>query len=146
VRRGLRYVSAAFILAGLELSTSAVGFALARLRAGASAILAGVETGTGTLRYFAGVGALSLGLGMAIVVYWSARLERVVARGGLCPACGARTDRVKRRPWHRWLSLLMGQRLTRRRCVACGWTGLAAAGRPRPAARETKEDRGGRAP
>lgn len=123
--RLLAFVSLALTLAGLELSTEALTLAAARLRAGATAALAGVEFHVSASRFATGGAMLLLGLLMAAVVLWASSIERRVSVGRSCPDCGGRTRRVKRTAAHRVASALLGERLTRRKCETCAWLGLS---------------------
>ena len=126
MRRTLSVLSFGLILLGLELSTKAISLAVARLSAGFTAIASGLEFHVSTLRFAGGVAALALGLGVVGLLLWLTRAEsRVTAVGDSCPACAGDTQRLKRRLSHRVLAALMGHRLTRRRCDACGWSGLS---------------------
>ena len=111
---------------GLELSTQGVSLVFARLRAGLSAVLAGVEFHVGAGRFVVGVIFLVLGLILAALGVWSAQAQaKVAVVGDVCPQCGNDTRRVKRKDWQRLLSFIWGERLTRRRCETCHWTGLS---------------------
>lgn len=129
IRRGLAFASALLVLAGLEMSTEGISLVLARLRTGMGAILAGTEFHVSGFRFAVGVGALALGLTILIVLVWSNRHRHDAATvGSACPQCGNHTRRVKRKGWQRLLSLVLGERLVRRRCEHCGWQGLALRG------------------
>lgn len=127
IRRGLAFASLFLLLAGLELATEAITLVLTRLRTGMSALLTGAEFHVSGLRFTVGVIGIALGLAIWVLLMWSARRRHDVAvSGSACPQCGNRTRRVKRKEWQRVLSLVLGERLTRRRCETCGWTGLSA--------------------
>ncbi len=86
MRRSLAFISLALILVGLELSTEAVSLTFDRLRAGAGAVLAGVEFQISAFRFEAGVVALVVGAALGVVLVWSARASvDVRAVGHLCP-------------------------------------------------------------
>jgi len=126
MRRGLVISSAVLTLLGLELATEAVSLAFARLRAGATALFAGVEFHVGAPRFLVGVVLLVVGVILAGLTLWSAKVWKGVIRvGRSCPQCGDRTKRVKRRAWERLVSKLTGESLTRRSCEHCGWSGLS---------------------
>jgi hypothetical protein len=63
------------------------------------------------------------------------KTARIVTRRKTCPACGARTDRV-RTPWAlRWLKTLAGPTFSCRKCYACAsWRGVTLAPPPPRAA------------
>lgn len=126
IRRGLAFAAAFLFVAGLEMSTEAISLVLARLRAGVGALMAGAEFHVSPLRFVVGVLTLVVGLAIGILLLWS-RSQRVevASVGALCPQCGNRTRRVKRRDWQRLLGTLLGEPLTRRQCETCGWTGLS---------------------
>lgn len=125
MRTAVRILALAFVLAGLQLSTGGVGYIFARLHAGFTAMGAGVEFHTSAPRFLSGVGALALGTTLWISVDWAMRAFRGASKVGTpCPLCGGSTARVRRRPWHRWIAFLVGQRLSRRKCSSCGWVGL----------------------
>ena len=112
-------------MVGLELATRSVSLTLGRLQSGFSALFAGVEFQVGAFRFLVGVTALMAGLVLALLAVWSVRLWSMVQTvGKACPECGERTKRVKRKRWQRLASRLMGERLNRRSCERCGWTGL----------------------
>ena len=126
MRRSLAVVSLALILIGLELSTEAISLIFSRIEAGFGAILAGAEFHVPAFRFELGVVALVIGLGLAVVLYWSARASvEIRAVGHMCPHCGSQTRRVKRRKRHKLLSVIMGEHIARRRCEVCGWVGLS---------------------
>ncbi len=125
MRRGLLLGSAGLSVVGLELATRSVSLTLGRLQSGFSALFAGVEFQVGAFRFLVGVTALMAGLVLALLAVWSVRLWSMVQTvGKACPECGERTKRVKRKRWQRLASRLMGERLNRRSCERCGWTGL----------------------
>lgn len=129
IRKGLAFASLFLLLAGVELSTEGISLVLARLRTGVGALFAGNEFHVSALRFSVGVGALAIGLAIWILLIWSARhRDDVAVVGSACPQCGNHTRRVKRKEWQRLLSLVLGERLVRRRCENCGWTGLALRG------------------
>ncbi len=70
MRRGLVITSLGLTLAGLELSTEAVSLVLARLQAGATAILAGVEFHVGAPRFLLGVLFLVTGVVLTGLTLW----------------------------------------------------------------------------
>lgn len=126
MRRGLAFAALFLLVTGLELSTEAVSLVLDRLGAGFGALLAGSEFHVTGLRFGVGVGALTVGLAIWILLIWSARQRGDVASvGTTCPQCGNRTRRVKRKEWQRLLSAVLGEGLSRRKCETCGWTGLS---------------------
>jgi hypothetical protein len=125
----LAFAALFFLLAGLELSTEGISLVVARLRTGMGALLAGNEFHVSGLRFSVGVGALTLGVAILALLAWSARHRNDVAVvGTACPQCGNHTRRVKRKGWQRLLSVMLGERLVRRRCAHCGWAGLALRG------------------
>jgi len=129
IRKGLAFASLFLLLAGLELSTEGISLVLARLRTGMGAVVAGTEFHVSGFRFSVGVVALALGLTIWILLIWSARHRHdAAAVGSVCPQCGNHTRRVKRKGWQRLLSLVLGERLVRRRCEHCGWSGLALRG------------------
>jgi len=129
MRRGLAFTSLFLLLAGLELSTEAFSLVLARLGTGVGAVLSGTEFHVSTLRFVVGVLTLAVGLAIWLLLIWShTQRTEVASVGTTCPQCGNRTRRVKRKEWQRLLSTLLGERLSRRRCETCGWTGLSLKG------------------
>jgi len=129
MRRGLAFTSLLLLLAGLEMSTEALSLVLDRLGAGFSSLLAGTEFHVTGLRFGLGVFFLLVGLAIWVLLIWSAGQRHDVASvGTTCPQCGNRTRRVKRREWQRLLSAVLGERLSRRKCETCGWTGLSLGG------------------
>lgn len=126
IRRGLAFASLFLLLAGLELSTEGISLVMARLRTGLGSILSGTEFHVSGLRFSVGFIALVLGMAIWILLIWSAQHRGDVASvGTACPQCGNHTRRVKRTELQRVLSFVMGERLTRRRCEQCGWSGLS---------------------
>lgn len=129
MRRGLAFTSFFLFLAGLELSTEALSLVLARLGTGLGAVFAGTEFHVSTLRFGVGVVTLTVGVSIWMLLVWSnAQRTEVASVGTTCPQCGNRTRRVKRKEWQRLLSAVLGERLSRRRCETCGWTGLSLKG------------------
>ncbi|MCG6955480.1 MAG: hypothetical protein LJF04_05755 [Gemmatimonadetes bacterium] len=129
MRRSLAFISLTLILVGLQLATQVGSLVLDRLRAGVGAILAGAEFQISPLRFEAGVCTLLVGLALGVVLLWSSRARADVrAVGYLCPHCGSRTRRVKRRRRHRLLGVVMGESIARRECETCGWVGLSVQG------------------
>ena len=126
MRGVLVFVSAGLMVLGLELATEAVSLTLARLQAGFAALGAGVEFHVSAGRFGLGISAMIVGAVLLVLLWWSAR-QRVAAGsvGQGCPQCGGTTRRIKRHGLHRLLSLLLGERLTRRKCDTCGWLGLS---------------------
>ncbi|MDP2954952.1 MAG: zinc ribbon domain-containing protein [Longimicrobiales bacterium] len=126
MRRGLAFTSLFLLIAGMELATEGISLVFARLRTGLGALLTGTEFHVSGLRFGVGLGALILGLAIWVLLIWSAhRRDDVATVGTICPQCGNPTRRVKRKEWQRLLSTVLGERLTRRRCETCGWSGLS---------------------
>jgi hypothetical protein len=126
VRRWLSVCALGLTLLGIELSTEVISLFFARLSAGATAVAAGVELQISANRYLAGVAAMVIGIGMALLATWIGVAARSVGTtGDRCPSCRADTRRVKRRWTDKLLSALLGHRVTRRHCGECGWTGLS---------------------
>jgi hypothetical protein len=126
MRRGLVLVSLLLVLLGLELSTEAVTLVAERFVEGISALLGRTESGLPGFRFVGGLVALASGMGLWILLGWSARRRGAVgAEGDACPQCGGETRRVRRRGWQRLLGALLGERTTRRKCGTCGWVGLS---------------------
>ena len=129
IRKGLAFASLFLLLAGLEMSTEGISLVLARLRTGMGALFSGNEFHVSGIRFSVGVGALAIGLAIWILLVWSDRHRHDVdVVGSACPQCGNHTRRVKRKGWQRLLSMVLGERLVRRRCEQCGWSGLALGG------------------
>ncbi len=126
MRGVLAFISVGLLVLGLELSTEAVSLTLARLQAGFSAMGAGVEFHVSAGRFGLGLMAMGIGGVLLFLLWWSARQRVAVGSVGHgCPTCGGATRRIKRRGLHKLLSLLLGERLTRRKCDTCGWVGLS---------------------
>lgn len=126
MRSVLVFVSAGLMVLGLELSTEAVSLTMARLQAGFAALSAGVEFHVSAGRFGLGMSAMVIGAVLLTLLWWSARKRATVGFvGPACPQCGGTTRRIKRHGLHRLLSLLLGERLTRRKCDTCGWMGLS---------------------
>ena len=126
IRKGFAFASLFLLLVGVELCTEGVSLVLARLRTGMGALLAGNEFHVSGLRFTAGMIAMAVGVAIWVLLIWSARHRHdVTSVGATCPQCGNQTRRVKRKEWQRLLSLALGQRLTRRSCEHCGWSGLS---------------------
>lgn len=126
MRRAMIVAALVLVIAGLELSTEGVSLVLARLVAGVQAIRSGVEFHVSPARYGVGVLALGFGVALSILMVWAGQVRSAVGMvGGVCPDCGNRTRRVKRKGWHKLLSIMLGQRLARRTCEVCGWNGLS---------------------
>jgi len=126
MRRGLAFTSVFLFLAGLELAAEGISLVLARLRTGVGALFAGAEFHVSGPRFVAGAAALILAVLIWILLVWSySQVGEVATVGPICPQCGNRTRRVRRKEWQRLLSFIIGERLTRRRCETCGWSGLS---------------------
>lgn len=126
MRRGLAFLSIFLVLAGLELSTQGISLILSRFRVGFASVLGGAEFHVPGVRFSIGILALVFGAALWLLLAWSDyEAKEVAVVGATCPQCGNRTRRVKRREWQRLLSAILGERLTRRRCETCGWTGLS---------------------
>lgn len=126
IRRALVFLSVFLVVTGLEMATEAVSLVLGRLRLGLSALATGSEFHISSLRFSVGFASVVVGLVLVVLLAWSELRRREVATvGSNCPRCGNPTRRVKRREWQRLLSALLGERLTRRRCETCGWSGLS---------------------
>jgi hypothetical protein len=126
MRRGLAFTSLFLLLAGLELSTEALTLVISRVRSGLGSILAGTEFHVSPFRFAVGMVAMLVGVTLWSLLVWSASRRKDVASVGTnCPQCGNRTRRVKRKESQRVLSAILGERLTRRRCETCGWSGLS---------------------
>ncbi len=126
MKRVLEIVALILLVAGVEFSTEAVSHALGRLALAYHGILAGGEPGVSLPRFFAGVGMVVTGAGLLTLDLWARAYARFVGRGKACPNCGGKTERVKRRVRHRVLAWVLGERVTRRKCKTCGWSGLAS--------------------
>lgn len=126
MRRGLSFASLALLLAGLELATESVSLTLARLRTGITALVAGSDFHVGGQRFVIGLAAVAIGLAIWTVLFWSSHTRlKVDSVGSACPQCGERTRRVKRLGRQKILSMVLGERIVRRRCERCGWVGLS---------------------
>jgi len=126
MRRGLAFTSIFLLLAGLELSAEGISLILARLRTGVGAVFTGTEFHVSGPRFVVGLVALILAVVIWGLLVWSdSQLGGVATVGPICPQCGNRTRRVRRKEWQRLLSFVLGEHLTRRRCETCGWTGLS---------------------
>ena len=128
MRRVMVFFAVVTLLAGLELSTELVTLFTARLGAGTRAIFSGVEFHVAPVRFVVGLISLVVGVVTWGALAWSGRMAaKVNSVGSICPDCGNKTRRVKRKEWHRFLAMLIGRELTRRRCEICGWHGLSQA-------------------
>lgn len=126
IRRALAFLSVFLLVTGLEMSTEGISLVLARLRLGLTALGTGSEFHISGARFSVGVASMFLGILLLVLLLWSGfRRQEVATVGSACPQCGNPTRRVKRKEWQRLLSALLGERLTRRRCETCGWSGLS---------------------
>ena len=126
MRRGLATACLILVVLGLELSTEVLSLMLARFGSGFQSIRAGVEFHVSPVRFGTGILALGLGVALWLLLIWSGQVKDAVSSvGNACPDCGNKTRRVKRKEWHKLLSFLLGQRLTKRKCEICGWNGLS---------------------
>ena len=66
-----------------------------------------------------------MGIGGLGLMGWARYASGRISRGYVCSRCGGQTQRVTRRIHHRVLGSMLGLELARRRCVECGWKGLA---------------------
>jgi hypothetical protein len=126
MRRSLPFVSLALVLLGLELTTESISLTFARLRTGLTSVVRGVEVHVPMDRFLFGIGSLLVGLVLGFLLFVAARQRRAVAVvGHACPNCGSDTHRVRRGRLRRAADAVLGERLTRRHCEGCGWTGLS---------------------
>ena len=126
MRRLLAFVALVLLALGLELSTQTITLTISRMSAGIQALLAGVDFFLPKGRFVIGLVFVAGGLALAVLLVWAGRARHSVGTvGSSCPNCGNRTRRVRRTQAQRLLSLLVGQRIARRKCETCGWIGLA---------------------
>jgi H+/Cl- antiporter ClcA len=127
LRRPLTVAAITLILFGIEVATGALSVAAVRLWSGLIASLTGNEFVVSRPRYLTGV-LLALSGGVLYgVMLWADRAQGEIRTGGpVCPNCGTRTKRVRRRKRHRILSRILETSVTRRSCERCGWNGLSA--------------------
>jgi hypothetical protein len=122
----LQFLSVLVALAGLEMVTGVGTTALRRLQTHFMAAFAGVPTSISLLRIRLGFVILAVGtLGALALWLLGIAARRVQSSGKVCPECGALTKRIRRRPTHRLLAVLLTQQIVRRRCDFCGWVGLS---------------------
>ncbi len=126
MRRLLGFVAFVLVALGLELSTQTITLTISRMSAGIQAVLGGVDFFLPKSRFVIGLVFVVAGLVLAVLLLWAGRARRSVGTvGSACPSCGGRTRRVRRTQSQRLLSVLVGQRIARRKCETCGWIGLA---------------------
>lgn len=126
MRRLVAFVALVLVALGLELSTQTITLTISRMSAGIQAVFAGVDFFLPKSRFIIGLVFVVGGLVLAVLLLWAGRARKSVGIvGSSCPNCGSRTRRVRRKRSQRLLSLLVGQRIARRKCETCGWIGLA---------------------
>ena len=125
MKRVLEVLAVVLLVGGLELSVGAVSHTLEQLGRVYSELVAGAEPGVSPGRFFLGVGMVVVGVGLLTLDLWARSYGGAVGRGRICPECGARTERLKRRARHRLVAWVLGEKVTRRTCKECGWRGLA---------------------
>jgi predicted RNA-binding Zn-ribbon protein involved in translation (DUF1610 family) len=124
VKRVLEVVAIALLVAGIEMATGAISYGLDRVAEVFRQLGRGGEPGVPAGRFLAGLGLVALGVGVVSVDVWARAHSGQVGRGRVCPQCGEKMDRVRRKRRHRLLGWILGERLTHRVCPRCGWSGL----------------------
>lgn len=126
LRRPFTLVSITLVLVGLEIATRILGTLGTRLVDGFRGAGSGGVAGVGPGRFAGGVTMAAVGLAVAFLGGWAGRRRRAIEGvGRRCPRCGRETKRIRRSLRQRMLGRLIGEALTRRRCLQCGWEGLA---------------------
>ena len=124
--RVLTLTSLGLVLLGLEASAETFSTTLDRLLTGASALAHGGGHVVSPERFAVGLALLLLGVGLALLLVWGRfAVIRVEGTGRVCPVCETETTRIRRKLRHRLLAYLVREKITRRRCGGCGWTGLS---------------------
>jgi hypothetical protein len=124
VKRVLEVVAIALLVVGIEMATGAISYGLDRVAEVFGQLVTGAEPGVPATRFFAGLGLVALGVGAVSVDVWARAHSGPLGRGRVCPHCGGKMDRVRRKRSHRLLGWILGETLTHRVCPRCGWHGL----------------------
>lgn len=125
LRRTIKLLSVALVLAGFELAAGTLSTTLDRFTQTLSSTVAADVPSLPPLRFVGGVGLVLFGIGGWGFALWARYASTRLSRGRLCSRCGGQTRRVMRKIRHRVLGSMLGVELARRRCVECGWRGLA---------------------
>ena len=124
MRRVLKVLALAVLIAGLELTTGAFSHAFNQLGKVYAELALDAEPSVSLDRFFLGVGALVGGLLLLLLDIWARAAWSGVNKGKVCPVCGGKVERVRRRYTHRIMGWILGRRVTRRKCQECEWAGL----------------------
>ena len=125
MRRTLELLSVSFVLAGLELATGTLSTTFDQFTQILSSTVAADVPSLPPIRFVGGVGMIVVGVVGLGIVLWVRYAGTRLSRGPVCSSCGGQTQRMKRRIQHRVLGSMLGMDLVRRRCIECGWRGLA---------------------
>ncbi len=126
MKRVLQILALSLLVVGVEVATGAISVALNRVTRVYLELTEGRDPGVSLGRFLTGVGMFVAGAGLLALDLWARAYGSFVVKGKTCPDCGAETERVKRRVRHRILGFVRGERVTRRKCKSCGWSGLAS--------------------
>jgi hypothetical protein len=124
LRRIPEILSLGLFLLGLELATGTLSLTVTRLRAALLNPTGSAASGEVEWRSVVGVGLIVLAVALAGLMVVVRYRQRGIGDQVTCPRCGVRTNRVRRTAGDRVFGLLMGRRLSARRCGDCGWAGL----------------------
>lgn len=124
MKRVLEVIAITLLVVGTELATGAVSHGLDEVVRVYRHLGAGTESDVSLRRFFTGLALLGLGASLVTLDLWARAYSGFVTPGKECPHCGIKTERVKRRWGHRLLGLMLGQKVTYRKCRTCGWHGL----------------------
>ncbi|GMR12266.1 MAG: hypothetical protein BMS9Abin29_0455 [Gemmatimonadota bacterium] len=125
MRRTIKLLSVALLLFGFEFASGTLSTTLNRFTQTLSSTVADDVPSLPPLRFAWGVGMIVIGIAGMALVLWAKHASTSLSRGQMCSHCGGRTRRLRRRMHHRVLGWMSGLELARRRCVECGWKGLA---------------------
>ena len=126
MKRVLEVLALTFLIVGVELSTGACSYVLSQLGKVYAELVLDAEPSVSLRRFFLGIVSLLIGMLILLLDIWARAGWQRVGSGKVCPQCGGITERVKRRRRHRLLGWVLGERVTRRACKTCDWSGLVS--------------------
>lgn len=124
MKRLVEVLGIALLLLGVEWATGAVSHGIQRVHSVYLQVRFGGQPEISVARFAWGIALALAGAGLLGLDLWARAYSRFVSSSKLCPRCGARTERVKRKLYHRLLAAVAGRRISRRKCKGCGWAGL----------------------
>lgn len=125
MRRALEIISVLFLLAGLEFAAGTLSHTIGRIEETIRFVFAGESLVAPAPVFVVGCVLIVFGVTLGFLTFWAKAQNKVIQGGHDCPRCGTSTIRLKRRARHKLLAVLLGHRITHRRCGRCSWAGLS---------------------